>query len=163
MKIILYSMTSDKRKIGKTKAKLFELDNVVMKEGTSVINPTFVFNRKKPRQNEILPNYFSCNYIYCYDTKKKYYFVNDIRMNNASALEFICTEDVLETYKNNILSLTTLIERQENVYSPYIVDNELKLSTANKKTGISRVLDKYSVGFLGNNISYVITTVGGGE
>ena len=162
MKIILYSMTSDKRKIGKRKAILFELDKVVMKENTSVINPTFVFNRKKPQVNEILPNYFSCNYIYSYATKK-YYFVNDIRMNNASALEFVCTEDVLETYKNNILSLTTLIERQENVYSPYIVDNELKLTTANKKTGISRVLNKYSVGSLGNNISYVITTVGGSE
>ena len=162
MKIILYSMTSDKRKIGKTKAQLFELDKVVMKEDTSVINPTFVFNRKNPQLNEILPNYFSCNYIYSYGTEK-YYFVNDIRMSNASALEFICTVDVLETYKNNILSLTTLIERQENIYSPYIVDNELKLTTANKTTGISRVLDKYSVGTLGNNISYVITTVGGGE
>ena len=161
MKIVLYSMTSDKRKIGKTMAKILELDNVVMKENTSVINPTFVFNRKKPRENEILPNYFSCNYIYSYGTKK-YYFVNDIRMSNASALEFICTEDVLESYKNKILSLTTLIERQEKVYSPYIVDNELKVSTANRDTGISRVLDKYSVGNLGNNISYVITTVGGG-
>ena len=69
----------------------------------------------------------------------------------------------METYKNNILSLTTLIERQENVYSPYIVDNELKVSTANRDSGVSRVLDKYSVGTLGNNISYVITTVGGGE
>ena len=161
MKIVLYSMTSDKRKIGKTKARILVLDNVVMKENTSVINPTFVFNRKKPRENEILPNYFSCNYIYSYGTKK-YYFVNDIRMSNASALEFICTEDVLESYKNKILSLTTLIERQEKVYSPYIVDNELKVSTANRDTGISRVLDKYTVGNLGNNISYVITTVGGG-
>ena len=115
MKIVLYSMTSDKRKIGKTKAKLFELDNVVMKDNTSVVNPTFIFNRKKTRQNEILPNYFKCNYIYSYGTKK-YYFVSDIRMINGSALEFICVEDVLETYKKNILSLTTLIERQENLY-----------------------------------------------
>ena len=162
MKIVLYSMTSDKRKIGKTMARIIELDNVVMKEDTSVINPTFVFNRKKPRENEILPKYFSCNYIYSYGTKK-YYFVNDIRMSNASALEFICTEDVLETYKNKILSLTTLIERQENLYSPYILDNELKISTANVETGIPRKLDKFSVGTLGNNFSYVITTVGGGE
>ena len=162
MKIVLYSMTSDKRKIGKTMARILELDNVVMKEDTSVINPTFVFNRKKPRENEILPKYFSCNYIYSYGTKK-YYFVNDIRMSNASALEFICTEDVLETYKNKILSLTTLIERQENLYSPYILDNELKISTANVETGIPRKLDKFSVGTLGNNFSYVITTVGGGE
>ena len=162
MKIILYSMTSDKRKIGKIKARLFDLDNVVLKDETSVVNPTFVFNRKKPQQNELLPNYFSCNYIYSYGTKK-YYFVNDIRMKNASALEFICTEDVLETYKNEILSLTTLIERQENVYSPYIIDNELKLSTANRDTGVARVLDKYSVGTVGNNFSYVITTVGGRE
>ena len=162
MKIVLYSMTSDKRKIGKTKAKLFELDNVVMKDDTSVVNPTFIFNRKKPRQNEILPNYFKCNYIYSYGTKK-YYFVSDIRMINGSALEFICVEDVLETYKKNILSLTTLIERQENLYSPYILDNELKISTANVETGIPRKLDKFSVGTLGNNFSYVITTVGGGE
>ena len=162
MKIVLYSMTSDKRKIGKTMARILELDNVVMKEDTSVINPTFVFNRKKPRENEILPKYFSCNYIYSYGTKK-YYFVNDIRMSNASALEFVCTEDVLETYKNKILSLTTLIERQENLYSPYILDNELKISTANVETGIPRKLDKFSVGTLGNNFSYVITTVGGGE
>ena len=162
MKIILYSMTSDKRKIGKTKARLFELDNVVLKDDTSVVNPTFVFNRKKPQQNELLPNYFNCNYIYSYGTKR-YYFVNDIRMLNGSELEFICVEDVLETYRNEILSLTTLIERQENLYSPYILDNELRISTANVETGIPRKLDKYSVGTLGNNFSYVITTVGGGD
>ena len=160
MKIILYSMTSDRRKIGKQKAVLFELENVILKDNTSVINPTFIFNRKKPLNNESIPNYFTCNYIYSYGTNK-YYFVNDIRMINASSLEFICTVDVLETYKNNILSLTTLIERQENIYSPYIVDNELKLTTANRDTGVSRVLDKYSVGMLGNNVTYVITTVGG--
>ena len=71
MKIELYSMTSDKRKIGKTKARLFELDKVVMKEDTSVITPTFIINRKKPHENEILPNYFKCNYIYSYRSSNR--------------------------------------------------------------------------------------------
>ena len=159
MKIVLYSMTSDKRKIGKTKAKLFELDNVIIKQSTSAIEPTFVVSKQKGKN---LPSMYRVNYLYSYATKK-YYFVSDIRWVTGSCLELICFEDVLETYKNNILSLTTLIERQENVYSPYIVDNELKVSTANRNTGVSRVLDKYSVGSLGNNMSYVITTVGGVE
>ena len=159
MKIVLYSMTSDKRKIGKTKAKLFELDNVIIKQSTSAIEPTFVVSKQKGKN---IPSMYRVNYLFSYATKK-YYFVSDIRWVTGSCLELICVEDVLESYKNNILSLTTLIERQENVYSPYIVDNELKVSTANRETGVSRVLDKYSVGSLGNNISYVITTVGGGE
>ena len=159
MKIVLYSMTSDKRKIRKTKAKLFELENVIIKQSTSAIEPTFVVSKQKGKN---IPSMYRVNYLYSYATKK-YYFVSDIRWVTGSCLELICVEDVLESYKNNILSLTTLIERQENVYSPYIVDNELKVSTANKSTGVSRVLDKYSVGSLGNNISYVITTVGGGE
>ena len=159
MKIVLYSMTSDKRKIRKTKAKLFELENVIIKQSTSAIEPTFVVSKQKGKN---IPSMYRVNYLYSYATKK-YYFVSDIRWVTGSCLELICVEDVLESYKNNILSLNTLIERQENVYSPYIVDNELKVSTANKSTGVSRVLDKYSVGSLGNNISYVITTVGGGE
>ena len=159
MKIVLYSMTSDKRKIRKTKAKLFELENVIIKQSTSAIEPTFVVSKQKGKN---IPSMYRVNYLYSYATKK-YYFVSDIRWVTGSCLELICVEDVLESYKNNILSLTTLIERQENVYSPYIVDNELKVSTANKSTGVSRVLDKYSVGSLGNNITYVITTVGGGE
>ena len=159
MKIVLYSMTSDKRKIGKTKAKLFELENVIIKQSTSAIEPTFVVSKQKGKN---LPSMYRVNYLYSYATKK-YYFVSDIRWVTGSCLELICVEDVLETYKNNILSLTTLIERQENVYSPYIVDDELKVTTANRNTGVSRVLDKYSVGSLGNIMSYVITTVGGGE
>ena len=159
MKIVLYSMTSAKRKIGKTKAKLFELDNVIIKQSTSAIEPTFVVSKQKGKN---LPSMYRVNYLYSYATKK-YYFVSDIRWVTGSCLELICVEDVLETYKNNILALTTLIERQENVYSPYIVDDELKVTTANRTTGVSRVLDKYSVGSLGNIMSYVITTVGGGE
>ena len=159
MKIVLYSMTSDKRKIGKTKAKLFELENVIIKQSTSAIEPTFVVSKQKGKN---LPSMYRVNYLYSYATKK-YYFVSDIRWVTGRCLELICVEDVLETYKNNILSLTTLIERQENVYSPYIVDDELKVTTANRDTGVSRVLDKYSVGSLGNIMSYVITTVGGGE
>ena len=103
---------------------------------------------------------YRVNYLYSYATKK-YYFVSDIRWVTGSCLELICVEDVLESYKNEIRNITTLIERQENIYSPYIVDDELKVSTANRNTGIARVLDKYSVGALGNNFSFVITTVGG--
>ena len=159
MKIVLYSMTSDKRKIGKTKAKLFELEHVIIKDSTSAIEPTFVVSRQK---GDNIPSMYRVNYLYSYATKK-YYFVRDIRWVTGSCLELICVEDVLESYKNKILSLSTLIERQENVYSPYIFDNELKVSTANKDTGVGRVLDKYSLGSLGNNITYVITTVGGGK
>ena len=157
MKIVLYSMTSDKRKIGKTKAKLFELENVIIKQSTSAIEPTFVVTKQKGKN---IPSMYRVNYLYSYATKK-YYFVSDIRWVTGSCLELICVEDVLESYKNEIRNITTLIERQENVYSPYIVDDELRVSTANRNTGIARVLDKYSVGALGNNFSFIITTVGG--
>ena len=157
MKIVLYSMTSDKKKIGKTKAKLFELEHVVIKNDTSAIEPTFVVSKQKGNN---IPSMYRVNYLYSYATKK-YYFVRDIRWVTGSCLELICVEDVLESYKNEIRNITTLIERQENVYSPYIVDDELRVSTANRNTGIARVLDKYSVGALGNNFSFIITTVGG--
>ena len=157
MKIVLYSMTSDKRKIGKTKAKLFELENVIIKNSTSTIEPTFVVSKHKGQN---IPSMYRVNYLYSYATKK-YYFVSDIRWVTGSCLELICVEDVLESYKNDIRNITTLIERQENVYSPYIVDDELRVSTANRNTGLARVLDKYSIGALGNNFSFIITTVGG--
>ena len=111
MKIVLYSMTSDKRKIGKTKAKLFELENVIIKQSTSAIEPTFVVSKQKGKN---IPSMYRVNYLYSYATKN-YYFVSCVRWVTGSCLGLFCGEEALESYKNEIRYITALIERQHNV------------------------------------------------
>ena len=154
-------MKSDRRKIGKTKVRVKNIANAVLKNECSIINPIFVLKNAQVIDSS-RPNILKCNYLYSSDFKK-YYFVENITCREGGIYEFNCSVDVLETYKNNILQLTTLVERQENKFSPYIPDSELKITSANSSTGKARVLDKYSIGNLGNSFSYVITVNGGGN
>lgn len=154
-------MKSDPRKVGKSKVREKVISHAILKEPTNVINPTYII-KSTAVLDGLQPNLLGCNYLYD-DSCKKYYFVNNIIRDNGGILQFECTVDVLETYKQNILQLTTLVERQENKYNPYIPDSELKITSASSSTGKARILDKYSVGNLGNSFSYVITVNGGGN
>ena len=159
MRIILYQMKSDPRKIGKTKVREKVISHAILKEPTNVINPTYII-KSTAVLDGLQPNLLDCNYLYD-ASSKKYYFVNNIIRDNGGILQFQCAVDVLETYKDKLLQMTAFIERQENVYSPYIPDSELKITTANSQSGVARVVDKYSVGNLGNSVSYVISVNGG--
>lgn len=71
-------------------------------------------------ETDIVPNY-----NYCYIVQlNKYYFITDVIMNGLRKFTLTLKEDVLYTFKDTILLQNAIIDRQENVYNNYLVDNE---------------------------------------
>ena len=147
MNIILYTTSSDERAISKSISSLGSLD-VKLKEGSSIINPIFIINKKNY-------NIAKLNYLYV-PIYNRYYFINNINCNTAGLIELECHVDVLMSFKPYIQSITTLITRQEFIYSKYIKDDNLPVRT-------DRQYNIKNVGtFLAPDGSYFALTVNGG-
>lgn len=145
MRVILYNNKSDNNVVNKQIVRIKNMSNVIIKEDSSVINPVFIIKNIE-RQNIIKSNYLFS------DEFSRYYYINNIVAINGGMFEMHCSIDVLFTYKNEIKRLTTLIDRQENVFNNYIVDNELPLRC-------ERELDVKKIGTISPNISYVLTVI----
>ena len=119
IKIVLYKNRADNRRLNKSNklSKIKTLD-AHLKDDTSIIEPTLVcslLSHAKLRE---------CNYLYIPDFGR-YYFIHNIVEKTGRVFEIACHIDVLQTYKDDIKTITALILRQENVYHPYIEDGEL--------------------------------------
>lgn len=77
-----------------------------------------------PSINIQLNSFTDFNYAYIPEFKR-YYYVTDIIniLNDVWRIELSC--DVLMSFKNEFLPLTALIERQENIYNPNIIDRNV--------------------------------------
>ena len=95
-----------------------------------------------------------CNYAHISDFGR-YYFITDIIETTANQLEISMHVDGLNSYKDDIRSITTLILRQENIYSPYFVDEEMLVRT-------TRFREKKNIGVIGGNTAYYYLTVNNG-
>lgn len=85
------------------------LISCVLKEDTSIENPSFILNTP-------IADY---TYVQAFD---HYYFVTDVINLDAHRCELVCTMDVLATYKSDITSYTAFVERSASNYDPYISD-----------------------------------------
>lgn len=92
------------------------------------------------------------NYAYCIDTG--YYFYLSEPTLAAQRLFFNCEVDLLMTYKDDILKLGCIIDRQEYEFNAYLVDEKAPILNR-------RVVNtlKFPVGF-SNNDSYILATTG---
>lgn len=81
----------------------------VLKEGTSVENPTFLLNS----------NDFSINYVTAFN---HCYFVDDITSVRNNLIEVKCSMDVGATYKSAIQSYKCMVERSYTYHNPMIAD-----------------------------------------
>lgn len=85
------------------------LKQVVLKEDTSISNPTFIIN-------EPLPNY---TYVSAFGN---YYFVTDVTNLSANQSAISCTIDVLATYRSAILNYNAFVERSNSNYDVFVND-----------------------------------------
>ena len=92
------------------------------------------------------------NYAYCVDTG--YYFYLSEPTLAAQRLFFNCEVDLLMSYKDDILKLGCIIDRQEYEFNAYLVDDKAPILNR-------RVVNtlKFPVGF-SNNDSYILATTG---
>lgn len=71
-------------------------------------------------------NYSSVNYVYIPDLNR-YYFVTDIINLTGGRVELVLDVDVLESFKSAILSLSAIIEKQQNTGNKYFNDGSFNV------------------------------------
>lgn len=154
LSIQLMNNSSPVEKIGKT-LSAGSTYNCALKDDTSVLDPVIILQTSD--------NIFNYNYMYISDFGR-YYFIKDIKSLNNNRWEVSAHVDVLETYKNSILTNNAVIRRQQNKYNLYLDDPEYK--TYNTES-IETIKLKNGSGFT-KNLKYILTVngsyeVGGGE
>ena len=103
MNLTLYKNLSEKNKIGKDLHNNLSL-NGNLREESSIINPTILVEHS---------NLWVYNYAYIPDFNR-YYFVSEITSVRNSLWRVSLKVDVLESFKNDILNLNCIVDKQQN-------------------------------------------------
>lgn len=112
--LVLYKNSADNRKLDKTEglsnAYTFSIS---MKEGDDLINPSIIIDSSVDLTKY---NYGKITEL------GRYYYINAERLINTNQYILHMEEDVLMTYKSDILNLVCIIDKQENNFNSYIDD-----------------------------------------
>lgn len=147
MKVIFYRNNSDNRVVNKQLTIIKDL-NLTRKIEKSIFEPVIEIVKDRDMNN--------CNYVYI-EEFNRFYFVVDIMELDGNIYRITMKEDVLTSFKNSILNLTALVERQEFKRNTQIVDNEL-LSQANNNFYCKTVGN-----YVNNDYNIYLTTCGGSD
>lgn len=142
----LYKNSSPVEKIGKTLTDQQSITDVLLKRDTSILRPVLLVNDARGVTD------FNYMYISEFD---RYYFIDDIRSTHNNIWEISGHVDVLETYKDQILSNTGVIRRQTNKFNTYLNDPEWKVY-ANENV----VAYHFSGSPFNKNMKYVLAVAG---
>lgn len=112
MQIVLYKNSSENNVIGKnlTQIKTLECN---FKNDVSIINPNLVLYYESAL--------LSANYCYI-PNFNRYYYIDEIIPITGDRSVIRCKVDVLESFKNDIKSLTAIINKQESIADKFIDD-----------------------------------------
>lgn len=143
MKLQLSNTTDKPNVINKVLTGTKEV-NIMLKKQDDVKNPTLILSRSTYDNNY--------NYAYIPDLKR-YYFINDVINVNFDTVKIVLQEDVLQTYKDDILNSNAIIVATS---SPSYLSSELpSLTTEESDTYTSNIkLDTSSQDF-------IMVTIGG--
>lgn len=144
MNIILYNNISEKNKINKTLTTVDTLEGS-LKEPSSIINPEITIQRSDPT---------GFNYCYIPDFGR-YYFVTNVTVIHSNIIKISLTVDVLESFKNQILAQTVIIEKNTNQFDPYLMDPN-RIRNVKTKTDILN----FPYGLLESG-EFILITAGG--
>lgn len=144
IKIILYSTVDSENVINKKKIYRHEY-NISLKDTTNIHTPTIVL--------KVNPSDYMTTVNYCYiDDLERYYFINDIEVmsNNLVKLHMEC--DVIETYKEQILTSPCELER---------VIKKGDFLDVNVKSQVIKEIDIYNSDVeIEQEFSTILTTIG---
>lgn len=117
--------------------------NVVLKTGTSIENPIFMIDG------------IDLDVNYC-QALGHYYFINDIILGNNNIYELHCSQDLLATYKNDILNTHAYVEYSTSSFDSKILDKRISQNT--EITRRSNTVTPWATNFMQE--SYVLTVNG---
>ena len=112
MEVILYKNSSENNVIGKSLVQIKSVE-CNLKNDVSVVNPTLVLSY----------TYSILDSNYCFIPKfNRYYFIDEIIPITGDRSIIKCRVDVLESFKDDIKSLTAIINKQETIADKFIDD-----------------------------------------
>lgn len=122
---------------------------VRLKDRTSLLTPTFeIYNTDITGLSEV-------NYVVAKDFNRCYWITNiTFTSNNTAELE--CKEDVLATYRDQILNSTQFVMRSESEYSNAYTDPILPMQAFVEERYSIQTIEEFKKGFF-------VLGVGGGE
>ena len=97
-----YKISDEKNKIQKTLGNAVATKSCDVYDLSSVISPQFVLNYSAAL--------LDCNYVYVPEFHR-YYYITNISTESAKRMVISCQEDVLMTYKDEILATDILLAR----------------------------------------------------
>lgn len=135
--ITLYQNTAEKIRVDKT-SYLTQVSTLTgaLRDRCSLVNPVIMIEQTS------LPTF---NYVYI-EAFNRYYFVGAIDSVRFGLWQITLDCDVLMTYKDGILGLTTTVSRNQTVYDPFIYDRKA-LKRIDKKYTIIDGIDDEAVIF----------------
>ena len=149
MEVILYKNSSENNVIGKSLAQIKSVD-CTLKNDISIINPTLVLN--------YTANILNSNY--CFIPKfNRYYFIDEIVPITGDRCIVKCRVDVLESFRNNILNLDCIVDKQEKEIASNKYINDGSFVTTSKQ--FNRMIE-FPNGF-NETGSYILICAGGSK
>lgn len=143
-----YTNYSDENVVNKNLSEILTGVQVRYKEPLTVDKPALTIDKKELWQNVAWANYF-----YLPDLKR-YFFIDNITVEHGF-ISITGRTDVLSSFWNFVKNKQCYVNRQENVNSHYIVDNEYPVYATRDITVHNIPCD-----FLTGN-SFVVTVTGG--
>lgn len=138
MNIKLYNTTSPRNKINKTLNLVADIDGE-SNENIGDHDTTFLVSSGH------LQGVMGSNYLLS-GINGKYYYIEDYEIINQTVL-LKCKEDVLMSFKTQILSNTCTISRNEFIADSYLYDDNYKID------GYSKIVTKeFPIGFTDESI-----------
>jgi len=143
MTITFYTNTFDRRVVDKSSMSMASIGTVTgtLRRETDVRQPVIQFALADADINDN-----SINYAFIGEWHK-YYFIRDKKVLRDGFCEFSLEEDVLMSFKDDILASSALIERWEQNETPFLIDGQRFLTdreTATILTG-SAGIDPFNV------------------
>lgn len=145
MQLQLYKNFSKKRNSTKIPQSNYVTVNVLLKQATSLDNPTFLIQGVDLEVN------------YCHVVNGRYYFIDDIILGNNNVYELHCSTDYLATFRNEIFNSHQYVERSASLYNTMYIDPYISVQ-ANASRKVSATTN---IGFTSSDGSYVVRVAGG--
>lgn len=134
-------------------------NNVINKSITGISTPSCVVKKPCSEINPVIilhsfENMSYCNYAYI-EEFNRYYFIDDIIPLTGSEVQLNLRVDVLESFKDSILGLNAIIEKQENIGNKYFNDGSFNVLAREFLTTYN-----FPAGF-DDNGEFILITCGG--
>ena len=112
MNMTLYSYSGDPRQLNKPLTSIATVTIIAITDSTNILSPSIIIGTRS----------FNFNYAYI-PTFNRYYYVDDIVVNNGERITLKLRVDVLMSHRAAINASTVIAERSSSRINPYLEDH----------------------------------------